>query len=164
MQISSNTVVSFFYDLFDASTNELVESNQSEHAVAYLHGANNILPKLEEQLAGKSAGDQIDVTLEAADAYGERDESMIGRFSVKHLHPMQGAKLREGEPAFIETEHGARQVLVLKIGKFQATIDANHPLAGRRLRFSVRIDSVRPATEEEMSHGHAHGEGGHHHH
>jgi len=163
MQIKANSVVSFFYDLYDASTNELVESNQSEHAVAYLHGSNNILPKLEAQLTGKSTGDQIEVTLEAADAYGERDESMIGRFSVKHLHPMPGQKLAEGAPAYIETEHGTRQVLVLKIGKFQATIDANHPLAGRSLRFNVRIDGVRQATEEELTHGHAHGEGGHHH-
>lgn len=163
MQIAANTIVSFFYDLFDATSNELMESNQTEHAIAYLHGGGNILPKLEEQLAGKSAGDVIEVTLEADDAYGERDETMIGRFSVKHLHPAQGSKLVEGEPAFIETEHGARQVVVLKLGKFQATIDANHPLAGKRLRFNVRIDSVRAATEEELSHGHAHGEGGHHH-
>jgi len=163
MPITSNSVVSFFYDLYDASSNELVESNKSEQAVAYLHGAGNILPKLEEQLTGKAAGDHIEVTLEAVDAYGERDESMVGRFSVKHLHPMPGHKLQEGGPAYIETEQGTRQVLVLKIGKFQATIDANHPLAGRSLRFDVQIDSVRQATEEELTHGHAHGDGGHHH-
>jgi FKBP-type peptidyl-prolyl cis-trans isomerase SlyD len=163
MQIAANTVVGFFYDLYDATSNELMESNQNEHAIAYLHGGNNILPALEEQLAGKSAGDTVDVTLEAADAYGERDETMIGRFAIKHLHPAHGGKLLEGQPAFIETEHGHRQVVVLKLGKFQATIDANHPLAGKRLRFNVRIDSVRAATEEEVSHGHAHGEGGHHH-
>lgn len=163
MQIAANTVVGFFYDLYDATTNELMESNQDEHPIAYLHGGNNILPKLEEQLAGKSAGDTVDVTLTAVDAYGERDETMVGRFSMKHLHPVEGGKLQEGQPAFIETEHGARQVVVLKLGKFQATIDANHPLAGKSLRFNVRIDSVRAATDEELSHGHAHGEGGHHH-
>lgn len=163
MQIAANTVVGFFYDLYDAASNELMESNQNEHAIAYLHGGNNILPKLEEQLAGKSAGDTVDVTLEAVDAYGERDETMIGRFAIKHLHPAHGSKLQEGEAAFIETEHGHRQVVVLKLGKFQATIDANHPLAGKRLRFNVRIDSVRAATDEELSHGHAHGDGGHHH-
>ena len=163
MLIANNTVASFFYDLYDATSNELIESNQTEHAVAYLHGGNNILPKLEEQLAGMAVGDTKDITLEAVDAYGERDESLIGRFAVKHLHPVQGNKIKNGQPAYIETEHGTRQVQVLKLGKFQATIDANHPLAGRRLRFNVRIDSVREATGEEISHGHAHGEGGHHH-
>jgi FKBP-type peptidyl-prolyl cis-trans isomerase SlyD len=163
MQIAANTVVGFFYDLYDATSNELMESNQNEHPMAYLHGGGNILPALEEQLTGKAAGDTVEVTLEAANAYGERDETMIGRFAIKHLHPAEGSKLQEGEAAFIETEHGARQVVVLKLGKFQATIDANHPLAGKNLRFNVRIDSVRAATEEELSHGHAHGDGGHHH-
>jgi len=163
MQIAANTVVGFFYDLYDATSNELLESNKDEQAIAYLHGAGNILPKLEEHLAGKSAGDTADVTLTAADAYGERDETMIGRFAIKHLHPAEGTKLQEGQPAFIETEHGHRQVVVLKLGKFQATIDANHPLAGKSLRFDVRIDSVRAATADEQNHGHAHGDGGHHH-
>jgi len=163
MQIAANTVVGFFYDLYDATTNELLESNKDEQAIAYLHGAGNILPKLEEHLVGKSAGDTADVTLAAADAYGERDETMIGRFAIKHLHPAEGTKLQEGQPAFIETEHGHRQVVVLKLGKFQATIDANHPLAGKSLRFDVRIDSVRAASADEQNHGHAHGDGGHHH-
>ena len=63
----------------------------------------------------------------------------------------------------VQTEHGARQVTVLKVGKFNVDVDSNHPLAGRTLSFDIEVLEVRAASDEEMAHGHAHGAGGHHH-
>ena len=65
--------------------------------------------------------------------------------------------------AWVRTEQGTRQVTVVKVGKFNADCDLNHPLAGKSLGFEVEVVSVRPASAEEVAHGHAHGVGGHHH-
>ncbi|MCT7654686.1 hypothetical protein MBH78_07665 [Oceanimonas sp. NS1] len=90
-----------------------------------------MLEGLEKALDGKSEGDSFSVTLAPADAYGERDESLIQRISVRHL---QGAKRWEpGMVAMVHTESGPRQVVVVKVGRFMADVDLNHLLAGRTL-------------------------------
>jgi len=85
----------------------------------------------------------------------------IQRVPLKHLRAR--GRLRPGMVAAVETEHGARQVTVVKVGKFNADVDTNHPLAGRTLSFDIEVLEVRAASEEEIAHGHAHGAGGHHH-
>ena len=160
MTICRNTVVRFHYSLSEVG-GERIEDSRDEEPVTYLHGHGNILPALEQQLEGKAAGDSISATLSAADAYGERDESAIARVPVKHL--VYRGKLEPGVLAAVRTEHGMRQVRVLKVGKFNVDIDANHPLAGKALQFEVQILEARAATPEEIAHGHVHGEGGHHH-
>lgn len=160
MQISRNTVVRFHYRLSEVG-GERIEDSRDEDPVTYLHGHGNILPALEQQLEGKAAGDSISATLSAVDAYGERDESAIARVPVKHL--VYRGKLEPGTLAAVRTEHGMRQVRVLKVGKFNVDVDANHPLAGKALQFEVDILDARAATPEEIAHGHVHGEGGHHH-
>ncbi|NHH99141.1 MULTISPECIES: FKBP-type peptidyl-prolyl cis-trans isomerase [Oceanimonas] len=160
MQIANDTVVQFNYTLKDEQ-GEVMDTNEGKAPLAYLHGHNNMLEGLEKALDGKSEGDSFSVTLAPADAYGERDESLIQRISVRHL---QGAKRWEpGMVAMVHTENGPRQVVVVKVGRFMADVDLNHLLAGRTLTFDLDVVSVRAATEEELEHGHAHGEGGHQH-
>jgi FKBP-type peptidyl-prolyl cis-trans isomerase SlyD len=160
MKIEKNTVVQFTYTLQDDAGDQL-ESSESGQPVAYLHGHNNMLEGLEEALQGKSAGDQFNVTLSPAQAYGERREGSEQRVPIKHL---QGAKKwRSGMIANVQTEQGARQVTVVKAGKFMVTVDTNHPFAGKTLTFDVEVLSVREATADEQAHGHAHGVGGHQH-
>lgn len=160
MQIANDTVVQFNYTLKDEQ-GEVMDTNQGKAPLAYLHGHDNMLEGLEKALGGKSEGDSFSVTLAPAEAYGERDESLTQRISVKHL---QGSSRWEpGMVAVVDTEAGARQVVVLKVGKFMAEVDLNHPLAGRTLTFDLNVVSVRAATAEELAHGHAHGEGGHQH-
>lgn len=160
MSISRNTVVRFHYSLSEVG-GERIEDSRDEEPVTYLHGHGNILPALEQQLEGKTVGDSILATLSAADAYGERDENAIARVPLKHL--VYRGKLEPGALAAVRTEHGMRQVRVLKVGKFNVDVDANHPLAGKALTFEVEILEAREATAEEIAHGHVHGEGGHHH-
>lgn len=159
MNITKDAVVQFAYELTDQDGSAL-ESSQGE-AIAYLHGHDNMLAGIEKALEGKAAGDNVNVTLAPEEAYGERKEGAEQRVSVKHL---QGAKVwKPGMVAQINTEQGPRQVTVIKAGKFMVTVDTNHPFAGKTVTFDLSVKQVRPATEEEIAHKHAHGEGGHQH-
>ncbi len=160
MQIEKDKVASFHYTLTEPG-HDFSEDSRADEPVAYLHGHDNILAGLEAALLGKAAGDKASVTLPPEQAYGLRNPQLQQRLSIKHLKFV--GKLKAGDIAWIETEEGPRQVTVVKPGKFMAEVDTNHPLAGKTLTFDVDIISVRDATEEEVAHGHAHGEGGHHH-
>jgi FKBP-type peptidyl-prolyl cis-trans isomerase SlyD len=160
MQIAKDTVASFHYQLSEVG-GSFSEDSREDHPVAYLHGHDNILPGLEAVMLDKQAGDKVSVTLAPEQAYGVRNPSLQQRMSIKHLK--FAGKLKAGDIAWIETDAGPRQVTVIKPGKFMAEVDTNHPLAGKTLIFDVEVVSVRAATEEEIAHGHAHGDGGHHH-
>ena len=160
MNISKHTVASFHYTLRNGEGLEL-ESSRDDEPTAYLHGANNIIPGLEAALEGKGAGDHLEVTLSAEEAYGQRREDAVQRVPVKHL--IYRGKLRSGTTVQMNTQHGAVPVTVVKVGRHTAEVDTNHPLAGQDLTFDIDIVEVRAASAEEISHGHAHGAGGHHH-
>ena len=160
MSISKNSVVQFHYTLKD-ETGEQIETTNGSDPMAYLHGHNNIIPGLEKAMEGHAQGDTFSVTIEPADGYGLRKDNSLQRIPLKHL---RGAKKwKPGMVAWVETEHGQRQVTVVKVGKFNVDCDLNHPLAGKVLTFDIEIVEMREATEEEKAHGHAHGVGGHHH-
>ncbi|KGE04620.1 FKBP-type peptidyl-prolyl cis-trans isomerase [Pseudohaliea rubra] len=160
MDIQRRTVVSFHYTLRDSKDEEL-ETSRGGNPTVYLHGAANILPGLERALNGRTEGDVLTVSLDAADAYGPRDPQKQQRVPVKHL--LYQGRLRPGMLVQVNTAEGQRPATVLKVGKFSADLDTNHPLAGRDLVFDIEIVGVREATEEEIAHGHAHGPGGHQH-
>lgn len=160
MQVSAGQVVSFHYVLREDNGEEL-ESSAGNHPMTYLHGQGGLLPGLEKALEGKAQGESFSVTLEPADAFGERQADSERRVPISHL---QGSrKWQPGMMAVIHTEAGHQQVTVLKVGHTMATVDLNHPMAGKSLIFDIEITEVRTATEEELAHGHAHGPGGHHH-
>lgn len=160
MNIAPDHVVQFHYTLKDASGSE-IESSRDGEPMAYLHGHRNIIPGLEEALLGKAAGDRFSVTVPPEKGYGLRREGALQRVPLKHL---QGARhWKPGMLAVVHTDQGMRQVQVVKVGRFNADVDVNHPMAGQTLTFDIEVVSVRPATAEELSHGHAHGAGGHHH-
>ena len=160
MTITKDKVVQFNYTLKDEK-GEVLESNIDQDPIAYLHGHHNMMVGVENAMEGKNAGEQFSATLPAVDTYGEKVEGAEQRVSVKHL---MGSKVwKPGMTATVNTDQGQRLVTIVKVGKFMATIDTNHPLAGRELTFEIEIKEVRDATDEEIAHGHAHGVGGHHH-
>ena len=160
MKIADKTVVQFHYTLKDEAGKEL-ESSLGGDPMAYLHGKVTMVVGVENALTDKEAGAKFSVTLQPADAYGERQEEAIQRVPAKHL---QGAsKWKPGMVAVVNTEQGQRQVSVIKAGKFMVTVDMNPPLAGKVLTFDLEVVNVRAATDEEIEHGHAHGVGGHQH-
>lgn len=161
MPIEKNKVVTLHYTLFNADDGREVERSGDDAPLTYLHGANNILAALEKALLGKNEGDDVSVTLEAREAYGERDETLFQRLSAKYLK--HAGKLTPGKVVTVQTEQGPRRVTVVKTGLKTVDVDANHPLAGQRLRFEMTVASVRDASAEEISHRHVHGPGGHQH-
>lgn len=159
MQIVKDTVVTLHYEMFDADNN-LVD--KTEDPIAYLHGGyDGIFPLVEEALHGKSVGDSVDVKMAPDDAFGDPEEELV-RVEDLDVFPSDvevGMMFEADDP-----ETG--EVLLFRVTDIadgKAVVDANHPLAGQSIRFVAKVVEVRAATAEEIAHGHAHGEHGHHH-
>jgi len=160
MIIEKDSVVRFHYTLTN-DEQQIIETSIGKEATAYLQGHGGMIRGVQLALEGKQAGDKFNVSVQPQDGYGERVSDSIQSVPAKHL--MGAKKWRPGMIATVQTEKGQRQVSIVKMGKFMAKVDTNHPLAGQILHFDIEILDVREATPEEISHGHAHGEGGHHH-
>lgn len=160
MQVSKHKVAIIDYELKDDEGNTIDRSEDGNFA--YIHGINSIIPGLEKAMEGKQAGDDLDISIEPADAYGERDLANIQRVP-RNLFPVDidikpGMQFQtqtpQGNPLFIQ---------VTAVEGDEIIVDGNHPLAGKTLNFTVKVIEVRDATEEELAHGHVHGQGGHDH-
>jgi FKBP-type peptidyl-prolyl cis-trans isomerase SlyD len=160
MAIGTDSVVTIHYTLKDEAGNTL-DSSAGGDPIAYLHGHGNIVPGLERQLEGKNAGDKLNVQVAAADGYGEYHKELVQQVPRRQLKGI--ANVSVGMRLQAQTADGARTVTVTHVASDMVTIDGNHPLAGKALSFEVEITDVRQATQEELSHGHVHGAGGHHH-
>jgi FKBP-type peptidyl-prolyl cis-trans isomerase SlyD len=160
MNIAKDKVVSIDYTLTD-NGGQVLDSSQGKEPLNYLHGAGNIIPGLEQALDGKTQGDQVNVSVPPEQAYGPRDERMVQAVPRTAFQGVQD--IRPGMQFQAQTNAGARTVTVVGVQGDQVMIDANHPLAGQTLNFDVNVRGVRDATPEELTHGHAHGPGGHQH-
>ncbi len=163
MKIEQNKVVSFHYRL--TADEQLIEDSHGGSPMVYLHGHGGLIKGLEQALEGRQAGERFSVTVPQELAYGPRQEDAVQRISKSHVTGSAKTKMRfkPGMVVQVNTPEGPRSVLVVKVGLKALDVDTNHPLAGRALTFGVEVVDVRPASEEEIAHGHAHGEGGHHH-
>lgn len=159
MKIEKNRVVRFHYTVAEVGGSEL-ESSRGREPLAYLAGHGGIIPGLEAALDGKQAGDRVEATVTPDQAYGERREGLTQRIPKKHFGK---TRLAPGTSIVLQTRQGQRMVTVQKVGMSVVDVDLNHPMAGKTLKFDVEILEVREATEEEIAHGHAHGDGGHQH-
>jgi FKBP-type peptidyl-prolyl cis-trans isomerase SlyD len=160
MSITHDQVVSIHYTLRD-DAGEIIDSSPAGEPLAYLHGHGTLVPGLERELAGKSVGDKLQLTLSPADGYGEYDPKLVQQVPRRALKGI--ATLRVGMQLQAQSGHGVHAVTVSRIAGDLVTLDGNHPLAGKKLHFEVEVAGVRAATEVELSHGHVHGPGGHHH-
>ena len=159
MKIARDTVVSINYELNDAN-GELLEKTPT--TISYLHGGyHGMFPMVEEALQGKSAGDSCKLTMDPQDAFGEYDSELVCT-EPRHLFP-------ENVAVGMQFEGGAEGSVdvmiytVTEVAQDKVVVDGNHPLAGQTLNFSCTVIEVRAATPEEITHGHVHREGGHHH-
>jgi len=162
MKIEANKVVSFHYTVSDGGPEPVDSSRERGEPLAVLIGHGSIIPGLENALLGREIGERFEVTVEPAQAYGERREGFTQRVPKKYFQDAD--HLKPGMMTVLNTrEGGPRQVVVEKIGSSVIDVDLNHPLAGKTLTFDVEITDVRDATPEEISHRHVHGTGGHAH-
>lgn len=155
MNIGAGRVVVMDYKVLDEVGEVLEQSNPAEPMV-YLHGHRNILPALEAELGGKAEGELVSVTLSPEQAYGPRQEGAVDRVPIKYL-VKPPKKIQAGSLVRVNTKEGARDAVVVKVGRFNVDLDSNHPYAGKTLTFELVIQTVRAATAEELAHGHSHG-------
>lgn len=161
MLIEKNTVVSADFQLFDKD-GKMIDSSEANGPLVYLHGAEQLLPALEEALSGHEVGDELSVELTPEQAFGERMDALVDRAprsnfpGVDHIEP--GMRFQT------QMEDGSQMVVtVTDVDDQWVTVDGNHELAGMDLRFELKVADVRAASDEEIAHGHAHGPDGHHH-
>jgi FKBP-type peptidyl-prolyl cis-trans isomerase SlyD len=162
MLIAADKVVSFHYRL-SVVGQEAVEDSHDGQPMVYLHGHDGMLLGLEEALGGKQAGDKFTVILPPEKAYGQRHVDAVQRIPIKRVISPGNRKMKPGMVVQVDTAHGPREVTVIKTGLKTIDVDINHPMAGRTLQFDIEVMDVRDASEEEIAHGHVHGEGGHQH-
>lgn len=158
-QIVKNSVVTLDYTVRDSDGNVIDEGAEP---LVYLHGGyDGIFPLIEESLQGKKVGEELVVKLQPEDAFGDYDEELV---RVENISDFPD-NIEVGMAFERVTENGEEDVLyrITDIADGKVVVDGNHPLAGQALVFDIRIAEVRPASAEEMSHGHVHGAGGHHH-
>jgi FKBP-type peptidyl-prolyl cis-trans isomerase SlyD len=160
MQIGDQKVVTLHYTLTD-NDGKVIDKSE-DGSFAYLHGASNIIPGLEDALTGKSAGEEMSVSVSPEQAYGVRDESMLQQVPKNMFEDT--SQIAVGTQFHAQGPNGEMLVVtVMDVQEEHVVVDGNHPLAGVELNFDVKIIDVRDASEEEVEHGHVHGPGGHHH-
>ncbi len=159
--IADGMVVTIHYTLTD-DKGTVIDSSSGSDPLEYLHGHGNIVPGLERELAGKKVGDALKVHVAPKDGYGEHDPR--GRGKVPRDSFPDDMELEPGMQFSGDGPNGEDHVVwIAEVAKDHVVIDQNHPLAGQTLHFDVKIETVRPATKEELEHGHAHGVHGHGH-
>lgn len=162
MKIEPKHVVSLTYDLYvdNNGTEAIAESATLEQPLTFLYGVGQMLPKFEENLSDLSTGDNYDFRLSASDAYGEYDEEAVANLPKEMF---AGTDIPEiGTIIPLQDNNGNRfRGQVVSVAEDAVIVDLNHPMAGQELHFKGTIVNVRPATPEELDHGHAHGADGH---
>ncbi|UOG72842.1 FKBP-type peptidyl-prolyl cis-trans isomerase [Hymenobacter tibetensis] len=169
-QISENKVVTITYDLSVTDDNQekvLVESAEADAPMVFLFGQSGLPEEFERQLDGKQAGDSFTFSLTPEQAYGEYDEQAVVDIP-KNVFEIDGQvdqeMLQVGNFLPMADNQGHHmQGKVVEIGPDSVKMDFNHPLAGMVMHFDGKVAEVREATQEELDHGHVHGEGGHAH-
>ncbi|WP_290698486.1 peptidylprolyl isomerase [Amphritea sp.] len=160
MQIADNKIVLIHYTLSNLD-DEVMDSSAGGEPLAYLHGKGNIVPGLEKELLGKKVGDKVKVEVSPEEGYGELNEELIQEVERAAFEGVEAIEV--GMRFMAQTAWGQQPVVVTAVTEETVIVDGNHPLADQSLKFDVEVVEVRDASEEELEHGHAHGEGGHHH-
>jgi FKBP-type peptidyl-prolyl cis-trans isomerase SlyD len=156
MQIAKHTVVALDYTL-TAPDGEVLDSSSGGPPLEYVHGIGALVPGLESRLEGKQKGERFEVRVPAAEGYGERDERLVQEVPRSRLPA--GLTLELGTQLQARGKDGEMVLTVVKLEAERVTLDGNHPLAGMDLQFAGEIRDVRAATQDELAHGHVHGEG-----
>ncbi len=163
MALDKNHVVTLKYVLHTNDENGekvFVEETTSENPMTFLYGVGMMIPKFEDEIQNLAIGDKSSFEITPSEGYGERDPEAVTQLSVDMFQgqelPPVGAVL-----PLSDNQGNNFQAMVLEVTPEAVVVDLNHPMAGRSLFFDVEILNARPATEEELAHGHAHGEDGH---
>ena len=165
IKIGKNMVASVHYTGTLPDSGETFDSSEGREPLTFLVGHGQMIPGFEEELQGSKAGDKKSFTLTADRAYGQRDDEAVLQIPRSQFAQLEeSSKLEIGFQLVAQMPHGPAPFTVTELTEDTVTADFNHALAGKDLTFDVEVMDVRAASEEELSHGHAHGPDGHHHH
>jgi FKBP-type peptidyl-prolyl cis-trans isomerase SlyD len=155
LKVQDGQVVSIDYTL--RVEGEIVDSSEGQDPLEFLQGAGNIIPGLERELYGMAIGENKKVVVAAADAYGEFEEEAV--VSVPKSEFPSEIPLELGTELQVRGQDGETMYgHISEIGEENIELDFNHPLAGKELHFDVTITALRDASDEELLHGHVHGD------
>lgn len=160
MKITKHSVVSVNYTLKN-DKGEVMDTSAGKEPLTYLHGVGGLIPGLESELTDKAKGDTFSTIIQPEDAYGAYQEELLKVVSKDGFQGEEEIKI--GMQVQLDTEHGPAIAVVAKVEETEVTLDLNHPLADAVLHFDIEVVEIREASEEEISHGHVHGPGGHQH-
>jgi len=161
MQVSEQKVVTMNYEVAD-DQGQLIDRSEEGGPLAYIHGNGQLIPGLETALEGRGKGDKVAVDVPPEQGYGERDEEGVQTVARNQFD--DSVEIEVGMQFEAQDDDEGHQIVtVAAVDGENITLDTNHPLAGKNLRFKVEILDVRDASTEELSHGHVHGPGGHDH-
>lgn len=168
MKIENNTVVSVNYLLAKKDTGEKIEETSTQHPFVFIFGNGGLLEDFESNLLNKKAGDSFDFFIDHKRGYGVRDEQHVVMIPVDSFMGEDGKFDSENVQVgvtlpMVDNEGNRLYGNVVEITAEYVKMDFNHPLAGQDLHFKGEVLEVRPASQEELDHGHVHGEHGHHH-
>ena len=152
-KIDNNTVARVHYTGTLPENGEVFDSSEGRDPLTFLVGHKQMIPGFERELMGLAAGEKVEFTLPAEDAYGSHNPDAVQKVPKEMfggITPEIGMTLMSDLGPFRVTEINGDLI----------TADFNHALAGKSLTFNVEVVEVREATAEEISHGHAHGPGG----
>lgn len=153
MEIVQNAVVEINFVLNDSKGN-LVDTSEGDEPLLYIQGHDQMIPGLEQELAGKKVGDKFSAVIEPKDAYGTRNENLVIEASAEDFG--EGAEIEVGAQFFAQAEDEERIATVVSVDGDNIVVDLNHPLADETLHLDVEVVSVRMATEQELAHQHTH--------
>lgn len=149
MEIGPNTFVKLDYNV-QTTDGEQVDSSDQQGPLEFVYGEGKILPALEEELEGLKVGDEKTVTIEPEDAYGEYDENAVTTISRDKFPEEE--EIKPGMEFVAQIPDKEERVVVVKdVDSDEVTIDFNHPLAGKTLKFNIFVQEVREATEGDYS-------------
>ena len=151
--VNDKSVVGISYVL-KGKAGEVLDKSSGSDPFVFLMGAEAIVPGLEKALLGKTEGDAFSVSLNPEEAYGQPQKELIGK--VPRGQFPTDVEIISGMRFQGEVADGIRIFTIREIEGDTITIDANHELAGRSLHFEVIVETIRPATPEEISHRHVH--------
>lgn len=151
--VTDDVVVSIDYTL--TVDGQVVDTTEGDEPLSFLQGHQNIIPGLERELSGMKIGDSKQVVVSPAEAYGEIDPDNI--IDVPRSEFPEEIPLEKGTELEVKNSDGeVLSATINEVNKDTVKLDFNHPLAGKELTFDVTVVDLRQATEEEISHGHAH--------
>lgn len=165
MKIAKDSVARLAYKL-RLDDGEIADESTADDPLVYLHGHGTLLPALEAKLEGLEAGQSATVVIEPEDGYGTHDPDLDLAIPLDAFPEEVRDQLEEGVAFSAEHPNDDEEEIlytVMEVRDGQVLATGNHPLADETLHFEITVEEVRPATAEELEHGHAHGAGGHHH-